>query len=232
MPTDPQADPAATDANAREDASSSPDGGRLGMYALLGAGAGSVPLPWIPEALLRRVRGSLLHDIATRHGVSLSPEARAVLCDPLGVGARRGVVAEALRFVGGKVAVRTLSLVGPASLVWPVGGALRTYVLGHLFDRHLARRRSGSDRRSVRIDADEARRVRAAIDAAFTRVVTLSASAPAPSEPRPAGAVDDQRDSATALVDTVIGFTAGIPSLFSRRLDAAFDEACASHGAE
>jgi hypothetical protein len=230
MPSDPLADPAATEPTARADATAaSADGGRLGMYALLGASAGSVPLPWIPEQLLRRVRGSLVHDIATRHGVSLTPESRAVLCDPLGIGAKRGLVAEALRFVGGKVAVRTLSFLGPASLVWPVGGALRTYVLGHLFDRYLSRGRS---RRSVRIDVDEARRIRAAIDAAFTRVVTLSAASPAPSDPGSAGAVDDQRDSATAFVDTVIGFTAGIPSLFSRRLDAAFDEACASHGGE
>jgi hypothetical protein len=198
---------------------------RLGVYVLLGASAGSVPLPWVPEALLRRVRGALLHDVATRHGVSLTPEARAILCDPLGVGAPRGVVADALRFVGGKVAMRALTLLGPASLVWPVGGALRTYVLGHLFEHYLAVARTD---RAVRVDAAEARRVRAAIDAAFARVVTMSARAPEP-EPEPGGSIDDQRDATTALIDAILGFTARVPTLITRRLDAAFDETLASH---
>jgi hypothetical protein len=108
-------------------------------------------------------------------------------------------------------------------------GALRTYVLGHLFDRYLTRART---RPSPRVEIDEARRVRAAIDEAFTRVVTLAARAPVSPEPPPARVAGDLRDPTTALVDSVIRFGAGIPSLFSNRLDAAFDEACARHGGE
>jgi hypothetical protein len=230
MPSDPLADPEATEPTAPGEPPTRPGGHRrLGVYALLGASAASVPLPWVPDALLGRVRGSLLHEVATRHGVTLTPEARAVLCDPLGVGARRGMVADTLRLVGAAVFFRTLTRFGPAALVWPMTGALRTYVLGHLFDRYLARART---RPSDRVDFEEARRVRTAIDEAFTRVLTLAARAPVPRDPPSAAGVGDLRDPTTAFVDSVIRFGVGIPSAFATRLDAAFDEACARHGGE
>jgi hypothetical protein len=139
------------------------------------------------------------------------------------------MVADTLRFLGAAVAFRTLARFGPAALVWPMTGALRTYVLGHLFDRYLTGAR---DRRSGRIEADEAKRVRGAIDEAFTRVLTLAARAPAPPEAPPPAAVGDLRDPTTAFFDSVIRFGAGIPTLFSNRLDAAFDEACARRSSE
>src|SRR6202008_3528231 len=42
---------------------------RLGVYAAIGASAGAVPLPWIPDVLVRRVRGALVHDVAVRPGL-------------------------------------------------------------------------------------------------------------------------------------------------------------------
>src|SRR5271165_5523905 len=73
--------------------------GRVGTYAVLGAVAGAVPLPWIPDALTRRVRGALTQDIAARHGLSITLEARDLLAEPAGTEGPRGLGAQAIRFV-------------------------------------------------------------------------------------------------------------------------------------
>jgi hypothetical protein len=203
--------------SARQPSPPAVDAGRLGIYAALGASTGVVPLPWLPDWLASRVRGALVHEVAVRHGVALSPEARGALADPLSVGAPRGFAANALRYVGAKVAARALTRLGPAGLLWPLGGALRTYALGRLFDRYLDRHRP---LRAARIDVDEARRVRRAIDAALAR----SLRAAPPSEPAASPLVDDPRDPATVVIDSLLGFAAGLPSRVVRHIDAAFDE--------
>jgi hypothetical protein len=202
------------------------DGGRLAVYAALGATAGTVPLPWVPAALIRRVRGALAHDIAVRNGLSLSREARAVLAEPSSPDASGGALATAVRYVGVRLAVRALARVGPLGAIWPLRHALRVYVLGHLLDRYLAGRASSArraDEGAGRIEEGEARRVRQAIDAAFARA---TAASPAPEE-EPAEQ-DDQRDPSTVLVDGLLGAAAGVPSHLIRRLETAFDDALAS----
>lgn len=199
------------------------DRGRLGVYAALGAYAGAVPLPWVPDALARRVRGALVHDVAARHGLSLTPEARDVLADPSAPDGARGIAVRAMRYVGWRVAARALTRFGPLGLVWPLRHALQTYALGHLFGRYLELSRSEG---ATRVDSDEALRVRRAIDSALARAITVETG---PVE-QPS-IVDDQRDPATALVDGVIALTAGVPARLVRRLDAAFDELIAqAHG--
>jgi hypothetical protein len=195
--------------------------GRLGVYAALGASVGAVPLPWVPDSLVRRVRGAVVHDVAVRHGVSLAPEAREVLSEPAGPDGPRGLIAQTARFLGLRFARRTLTRVGPVRLVWPVRDAFRTYVLGHLFDRYLE---LGRVERAVRIDADEARRVRQAIDGALARALTVEA--PRAEEPT---VIDDQRDAMTAFLDGMLGLAAGVPGRLVGRLDAAFDDLLA-HG--
>jgi hypothetical protein len=196
--------------------------GRLGVYAAMGASVAAVPLPWLPSSLARRVRGALLHDIAVRHGVSLTPEARTALADPGALDAPRGWVEQGMRFVGIRLAARAMARLGPIGMVWPVRDAVRTFALGHLFDRYLASLRT---ERAVRIDVEEARRVRRCIDGAFARAVTL---APEPlEEPTP---VDDQRDAMTALLDGLFSLAAGVPDRLVRRLDLAFDELVGAPG--
>jgi hypothetical protein len=192
------------------------DRGRLGVYTALGGSLGSLPLPWVPDVLARRVRGALLHDIAVRHGLSLSPEARRVLADPAGPDGPRGFLMQAARFVGMRVAGRALGRIGPWGMIWPARDALRTFVLGHLFDRYLD---IGRPERAVRIDAEEAGRVRRALDGALVRALTVEAMPT--EEPTP---IDDQRDATTALLDGLIGLVAGVPDRLVRRLDTAFDE--------
>jgi hypothetical protein len=195
--------------------------GRLGVYAAMGASVGAVPLPWVPDSLVRRVRGAVVQDVAVRHGLSLTQEARDVFSEPAGPDGPRGVLAQAARYLGVRFAARMFTRVGPIGLVWPVRNALRTYVLGHLFDRYLE---LGRTERAVRIDADEARRVRAAVDGALARALTVEA--PPLDEPT---VVDDQRDPVTAFVDGLLGLAAGLPARLLGRLDVAFDELLA-HG--
>ncbi|HEY1696745.1 MAG TPA: hypothetical protein VGG39_31500 [Polyangiaceae bacterium] len=195
--------------------------GRLGVYAGIGAAIGAVPLPWLPDALVRRVRGAVVHDVAVRHGVSLSMEARDVLSEPAGPDGPRGLLAQTLRFVGMRFATRAFNRLRPARMLWPARNALETYVLGHLFDRYLDLERT---ERAVRIDATEARRIRQAVDGALARAITV--------EPPPAQeptVIDDQRDAVTAFVDGLLGIVAGLPHRLTGRLDAAFDDLLA-HG--
>ena len=189
---------------------------RLGVYAALGATAGAVPLPWVPDALARRIRGALVHDIATRHGLTLTQDARAVFAEPSGPDGPRGVLAQALRFLGAKVAIRAVTRLAPLNILWPARSAMQTYVLGHLFDRYIEVSRI---ERGPRVEVEEARLVRLAIDSALVRAVTVTAEAG-----RAATATDDDRDTVTALVDSLLGAAAGIPERLLFRIDAAFDD--------
>jgi hypothetical protein len=196
------------------------DQGRLGIYAAMGAGTGTVPLPWVPDALARRVRGSLVHDIAVRHGTALEAAAREALAARAAPGEKRGLVRQAVRFVGSTLAKRALTGLAPIGLVGPVRAALDTYVLGHLFDRYLTQRALSATARDPRIGDDEARRVRKAIDSALLRALTVDVD---PVTPPPLSA-DDARDGTTTFIDGVLSFAAGVPEQLIVRLDAAFDD--------
>lgn len=190
-------------------------GGRLGTYTVLGAASGVVPLPWIPDAIVRRVRGALVHDLTSRYGLSLTPEARAVLIEPMGADGAKSYVQQGVTFA----VTRVLGRFGPLAMLGPVRGALGTFVLGHLLERYLDAARVV---RSVRIDVDEARRLRRAIDQALFHALTTEGKGARQSPPLGA---EDLRDQATQLVDGVLLSIASVPSWLLCRLDAAFDEA-------
>jgi uncharacterized protein (DUF697 family) len=194
------------------------DGSRLGTYTVLGAASGVVPLPWLPTVMAKRVRGALAHDITARHGLSLTPEARAVLADPLGGDGARGVLSQGVAFAVSRVIGRF----GPLSAIPPVRSALGTFVLGHLLQRYLETARTA---RAVRIDVDEARRVRRAIDQALVYALTTDAGASREDPPR---AGEDLRDQTTQIVDGVLISVASLPGWLVRRLDAAFDDVVSS----
>jgi hypothetical protein len=187
--------------------------GRLGAFTLLGAAAGGVPLPWLPAALARRVRGALVQDIAARHGVSLSPEARASLAEPDRRERSKNLAQETMRFL----ATRVLGRLGPISMFPPVRAGLDTFVLGHLFARYLTSRQEPS----IRIQDEEAVALRRIIDRALIHALTAGIEGrPEPSEPPP----EDLRDEVTQAVDGVLIATATVPAWLIRRLDAAFDD--------
>jgi hypothetical protein len=198
-----------------------PPAGQLVMYAALGAIAGALPVPWVPDALLARLRGALAHELAARHGVSLTPEAREVLAEPGGASTHAPTMTtQALRFLGVRLLSRALARFGPFGLLWPAREAMRVGVFGHLFGRYLDQSRV---ERAIRVDRDEARRVRRAIDGAVVRAFSVGAP-----PRREAATIDDQRDPGTALVDGLIGVAADLPSRLTARLEAAFDELLAS----
>lgn len=193
-------------------------GGRLGTYTILGAASGVVPLPWVPDAIVRRVRGALVHDVTSRHGLSLTPEARSVLVEPAGTEGPRGFISQGVTFA----VTRLLGRIGPLAAIAPVRSALGTFVLGHLLQRYLDGARTA---RSTRIDVEEARRVRRAIDQALLYALTTDAK-----RSRGEGDVapEDLRDPSTQVVDGVLISIASMPDWLTRRLDAAFDEVLAS----
>jgi hypothetical protein len=187
--------------------------GRLGAFTLLGAAAGSIPLPWLPGRLTRRVRGALVFDLAARRGLSLSPSARTILAEPNRSERGSRATREAIRYL----AVRMLGRFGPVQFLSPFRAALGTFVLGHLFARYLATR----DESGSRIEEDEALFVREIIDKALLHALTAAASGEHESFDPP---TEDSRDEVTQAVDGVILATAGVPAWLVHRLEAAFDD--------
>ena len=193
-------------------------GGRLGTYTMLGAVCGVVPLPWVPDATVRRVRGALIHDLTARHGLSLTSEARALLIEPYNAEGKRSLLKQGARFAVGRV----LGRFGPLAMIGPVRSALGTFALGHLLERYLEVARTA---RSVRIDVEEARRVRRAIDQSLLYALTTEAH---PNSEETLHAPEDLRDQGEQIVDGVLISIASMPGWLVRRLDAAFDEVLAS----
>jgi hypothetical protein len=190
--------------------------GRLGVYAALGGYAGTIPLPWVPIAVLKRIRGALLNDLATGRGLSLTEEAREMLSEPRRPKQGRRLAMRALRIAGEEVASRALKTLGPIGLFLPLSGAVQTYVLGRLFDRYLEQR--GADHGFV-IDVEEAAQIRAAIDGALARALTVQVAARDPGVGN-----EDDLDPAAAWVDRALQRVARVPSRLTRRLDAGFDD--------
>ncbi len=79
--------------------------------------------------------------------------------------------------------------------------------------------------RAVRIDVEEARRVRSAIDQALIYALTIET--PESREPAPF-LPEDLRDQPTQIVDGILIGIAGLPSWVVRRVEAAFDEVIAA----
>jgi hypothetical protein len=189
-----------------------PPAGRLAILTALVMGANAVPLPLLPDLVIARVRGAIAHDTAARHGLSLTRDARAVLAsaDP----ESRALARKAGEAVLRQVAKR----LGPLAVVATLSRGLEAYALGLLFDRYIQRFRASG---SVRIDIDEARRIRDAIDHSVVRVLS-PALRPALTTVRPGA--EDLRTEATRFLDSILLTGASLPSYFERRLEAAFDE--------
>lgn len=203
---------AATRALARPDLL---DTTRLAMLAALAATGAVVPIPLVPAAIERQVRGSVAHDVAARAGLSMTLEARAVLSDVVTVDSGRVVLREA----AGYLARRVFRRISPMRALAPARAGLEIFALGVLFERYVRTLRRGD---SVRIDESEARGVRTAIDLAVTRALRPRGVATEFGvEPHPP---EDLRDDLTRVLDTVLLAGAGVPGYLVRRIENAFDE--------
>ena len=176
--------------------------------------AGAVPIPLIPDRLIARVRGAVAHDVASRHGFSLTSEARAVLATPSSRRGARAIVRKATELVAATV----LRRLGPLGVVPPLSRGLEVYALGHLLERYFVQvRRIGA----VRVHAEEAQKVRTVIDRAVIRAISPGLH---PNTTTEGAAVEDLRDQFTRWTDALLITGAAIPGYLERRLDSAFDE--------
>lgn len=186
--------------------------GRLAVLSAFAMAANALPLPIVPDYMVARVRGATAHDTVTRHGLSLTKEARAIF-----EGASPGSSFTARR-AGEAVLREVLKRLGPLAVVTTATRGLEVYALGKLLDRYIERVRTSG---SVRIDVEEAKRVRDAIDRAVLRVISPTLQ---PSTAMLPQSVEDLRSQTARVIDAVILTSASLPGYVERRLEAAFDE--------
>lgn len=204
--------PAAPAASAVAVTSGAPPTGRLAMLTAYAVAATAIPIPFVPDRVIAGVRGALVHDVVSRHGMSITSDARAILA-----GAQSDQRARLMR-AAETVVRQVLKRFRPASLFQTAARGVEVYALGKLLDHYITHvRKSGA----VRIHAEEARRVREAIDKALLR--TLSPALRPKLQTMPSGA-EDLRDEYTRWIDAIFLTGAAIPSYLERRLEAAFDE--------
>ncbi len=185
--------------------------GRLAVMTAYAVAAAAIPIPILPDRMLTRVRGAVVHDIVSRHGLSLTSDARAKLADPDSEQRTRMVkVAET-------VVRQILRRLKPLGVINSVSRGLEVFALGLLLDRYItAVRPSGQ----VRMHLEEARKVRGMIDRAAVRAFSPSLQ---PSEAIMAEGLEDLRDELTRWIDAALLTSAALPSYLERRLEAAFD---------
>ena len=198
--------------------SANPPTGKLAVLSAASMGALALPLPVLPERVVGRLRGALAHDVAARHGLSITNDARKILADPARQAGPSNIARSAVEMIG-----RTLLSRGPLGLLTSAAGGIEVYAFGHLFERYLTRVRSTQ---AVRISIDEAKIIRQHIDRAILRVFSPYLR---PASITMQDLVEDLRDEFTRWVDTAILTSASLPSYFERRLEAAFDEVVAEH---
>jgi hypothetical protein len=155
----------------------------------------------------------MVHDIAARHGLSLTPEARTMLEEPAGIDGPQGILAQGVTYA----VTRILGRIGPFAVLPPLRNATMTFLLGHLFQRYLETIRS---ERAIRIDVDEARRVRRAVDQSLIYALTTQPFSDEEAVQPP----EDLRDQPTQIVDGVLMGVAGLPAWIMRRIEVAFDD--------
>ena len=185
--------------------------GRLAVLTVFGVAAATIPLPVLPDRLLARIRGAVVHDAVARHGLSLTTDARDILARPGGDHTMIRRAAEAL-------AVQLLRRFGALGTVAAVARGLEVYALGHLLERYITEVRPTG---AVRIQAEEARRLREAFDRTVARAFSPALDA---GPTVLAGGAEDLRDEFTRWIDALLLAGAAVPSYLERRLDAAFDE--------
>jgi hypothetical protein len=189
--------------------------GRLAVLTAYAVAATAIPLPFLPDRVLTSIRGAVIHDVVSRHGLSLTSDARSILAEPGSehrtrlVRAAEGVVRQLIR------RLRTLSALDS------IARAVEVYALGLLVDRYIQNVRSKA---TVRMHLEEARRVREVIDKAVLRALSPSLR---PSETTLPDGLEDLRNEFTRWIDAVLLTSAALPSYVERRLEAAFDQVIA-----
>jgi len=191
-----------------------PTTGRLAILTGLSLAASAIPLPFLPDRIVLQIRGAVAQDIAARHGVSLTGDARAALAHTSGESPVRQLLKNAIGFLS-KTVLKKLT---PIAAFSTASSAAEVFALGLLFEHYLEHHRA---RGTVRINAEEARELRHRIDKAVLRAFSPALKPQAvPLLP----GVEDLRDEFTRWVDSALLLSASLPSYLERRLLSAFDE--------
>lgn len=186
--------------------------GRLAVMTAYAVAAAAVPIPLLPDRMLTRVRGAVVHDVVSRHGLSLTSDARAMLADPDSEQRTR------LMKVAETVLRQVLRRLGPLGVLNSISRGMEVFALGLLLERYVtAVRPSGQ----VRMHLEEARKVRGIIDRAAVRAFSPTLQ---PSEATMTDGLEDLRDELTRWIDAALLTSAALPSYLERRLEAAFDQ--------
>jgi hypothetical protein len=126
------------------------------VYAAVAGLAGAIPVPLLDSVLGELARGAAMRRVARRHGVVLTPGARAILASP---GSLRATSTERGRLLKSALA----TVLAPLRIAARVDDALGTLLSAILLDAFLRR----PDRpRGAALTEAEARRVRAAMEQA------------------------------------------------------------------
>jgi hypothetical protein len=126
------------------------------VYAAIAGLAGAIPLPILDSALSELARGAAMRRVAKRHGVVLTPDARAILAGPGAVGATSSERGRLLR-------AALSSVLAPLRIASRIEDGVATLFAAILLDHYLRR----PDRpRGAALVESEARRVRAAMESA------------------------------------------------------------------
>ncbi len=195
------------------------------MLAVASAFSGSVPIPVLPVRVVRALRGALAHDVLARHGIALAADARDVLADPGWIPTRGGgLVRDALQYLASRMFVRFAPL---GTIAVPARTAYEVLAFGRLLERYvtLYRTRVGAHGRAMRVDRAEAAQVRATIESAAMKAITVSLQGQI--EPV-REAPEDHRGLVDRLLDGAILGVTRLPDVVGARLDAAFDELAAT----
>jgi hypothetical protein len=196
-----------------------PPTGRLAVLTAAAVAVGAIPIPFVPDRLAARVRGAIAHDVTARHGVSLTSDARKILAEPDPRGGGRALARKAAEAISMRLLKRAFA---PAGALATLAGGLEVYALGVLLERYLTRVRKTS---AVRIDIEEARKIRDLIDRTLLRALSPSLQ---PASLNLSDPIEDLRDEVTRWIDTALLTGATLPSYVERRLEAAFDELAAA----
>lgn len=189
-----------------------PPSGRLAVLSAYAVAATIIPIPFVPDRVIARIRGALVHDIASRHGLSLTTDARRQLAEP-DSDTRTKLVRTAET-----IARQVLRRVRPLGILSSASRGIELYALGLLFERYVTRVRKVA---AVRLHDDEARHLRDAIDHALLRALSPALK---PATTTVGTGVEDLRDEFTRWIDALLLTTSAVPSYLERRLEAAFDE--------
>jgi hypothetical protein len=201
----------------------------VAVLAAASALAGTLPIPVLPVRVVRALRGALAHDVLARRGLSITADARALLADPGWLPGRSGgLVRDALQYLTSRMFVRFAPL---GAIAVPARTAYEVLAFGRLLERYVDLHRArGPEGRTVRLERDEAQRVRAMIEEAAVKALTPSLHADlAPLREAP----EDYRGTVDRVLDGAILGVTRLPDYVTSRLDAAFDAvADAAFGAE